>query len=298
MKLAMHQILWGWILAGSSLATAANADGLPTVDKLRPDDSSSHAIDRAWLYLDDAKVAEPLGVIATSSIAYTSVGSNPDPTSAPYRAFAFNTAQPGALVSLGGEVGLLPRLSVEALGQMDLGGQSRSASPGAVAGLRLQLSPSSWQTVHVVASGGYLRETWSAPVVDRATGELAPGQPNGDNGVWMQAAVSADFKALRLGLTAHGEHVFASGRDGVDLMIKAGTSYRLTDWFRAGIEWVGQDLEATVNGDAEGGARHFVGPTAALLLLQNRLTVIAGPSLGLSDRSPKILGRLAVAYGF
>ena len=298
MKHAMRQILLGGILTGASFATAANADGPATVDKLRADDAPSHAIDRAWLYLDDAKVAEPYGIIATSSVSYTSVGSNPDPTSAPYRAFAFNTAQPGALVSLGGEVGLLPRLSVEALGQMDLGGQSRSASPGAVAGLRLQISPSTWQGVHVVASGGYLRETGSAPVVDRATGELAPGQPNGDNGVWMQAAVSADFKSLRLGLTAHGEHVFASGRDGVDLMIKAGTSYRLSDWFRAGIEWVGQDLEATVNGDAEGGARHFVGPTAALELLQNRLTVIAGPSVGLSDRSPKVLGRVAVAYGF
>jgi hypothetical protein len=299
MKLALCEIVLSGILTASSFATAARADdGRASVDKRHADDSSNHVIDRAWLYLDDARVPEPLGVIAASSVSYTSVGSNPDPTSAPYRAFAFNTAQPGALVSLGGEVGLLPRLSLEALGQVELGGPSKFASPGAVAGLRVQLSPSTWQAVHVLASGGYLRETWSAPVVDRATGELGPGQPNGDHGVWMQAAASADFKRVRLGLTAHGEHVFARGRDGVDVMVKAGASYRITDWFRAGVEWVGQDLEATVNGDAEGGARQFVGPTAAVHLLQGRLTVVAGPSLGLSDRSPKLLGRLAVAYGF
>lgn len=284
-------------LAATALEATAHAEEQPAVDKPSPGAWSGHAIDRSWLYLDDARTADPGGVIAATSISYTSVGSNPDPTSAPYRAFAFNTAQPGELVSLGGEVGLLPRLSLEALGQIKLGGDS-AASPGAVAGLRFQLSPSSWRNVHLVASAGYLRETWSAPVRDAASGELGPGQPNGDNGAWFQAAGSVDIARLRLGLTAHGEHVFADGRDGVDVMVKTGASYRLVDWFRVGVEWVGQDLEGAVKSDAEGGARHFVGPTAALALLHERLSVVAGPSLGLSDPSPKLLGRLAIAYGF
>jgi hypothetical protein len=152
--------------------------------------------------------------------------------------------------------------------------------------------------VHLLVSGGYLRETWSAPVRDPADGEFSGGQPNGDNGAWAEAALSADVQRLRLGLTTHGEHVFADGRDGVDLMIKAGASYRLTDWFRTGVEWVGQDLEESVRDAAEGGARHFIGPTASVHLLRDSLTIVAGPSLGLSDRTPKVLGRLAVAYGF
>jgi hypothetical protein len=50
--------------------------------------------------------------------------------------------------------------------------------------------------------------------------------------------------------------------------------------------------------NTEGGARQFVGPTAALQLLDDRLTLVAGPSLGLSDRSPQLLGRFALSYGF
>jgi hypothetical protein len=61
---------------------------------------------------------------------------------------------------------------------------------------------------------------------------------------------------------------------------------------------VGQDLEETFAEGAEGGARQFVGPTAALQLLQERLTLVAGPSVGLSRGSPDVLGRLALAYGF
>lgn len=270
----------------------------PPVDVPRTETSAPHAVDRAWLYLDDAKTADPGSVIAMTGVSYTSVPTNPDPTSAPYRAFAFNTAQPGALVSLGGEVGVLPRLSLIALGQAELGGQGSAVSPGAVAGVRLQLSPSTWRNVHLLVSGGYLRETSSAPVRDPIDHTIGSGQPNGDNGAWMEAAVSADLQRVRLGLTTHGEHVFADGRDGVDVMVKAGASYRLTDWFRAGVEWVGQDLEESVKGGLEGGARNFVGPTAGVHLLQDRLAVVAGPSVGLSERSPRLLARLAVAYGF
>jgi hypothetical protein len=284
-------------LVTTVLATTAHAEEPASVDQPSQSASAGHAIDRSWLYVDDAKTAEPGAVIAATSVSYTTVGSNPDPTSAPYRAFAFNTAQPGALLSLGGEVGLLPRLSLEALGQVQVGGES-AASPGAVAGLRFALSPSSWKNVHLLASVGYLRETWSPATRDPESRQLVPGQPNGDNGAWVEAAGSADFKRLRLGLTAHGEHVFADGRDGVDIMVKTGASYRLVDWFRVGVEWVGQDLEGALRNDAEGGARHFVGPTAALALLNERLSVVVGPSLGLSDPSPKLLGRLAIAYGF
>jgi hypothetical protein len=279
--------LMSGVLAVTAVAATARAEEPAPVDVgPRADDAAKHAIDRTWLYLDDARVAAPAAAVATTSVSYTSVGSNPDRIYAPYKAFAFNTAQPGAQLSLGGEVGLLRRLSVMALGQMGAWGEASHPSAGAIAALRFQLSPPSWQNVHLVGSVGYLREAWT------------PDQPNGDNGGWVEAALSADLDRLRLGTAVHGEHVFADGRDGVDVMVKAGASYRLVGAFRAGVEWVGQDLEETLNDAREGGARQFIGPTASVQLLRDQLTVVAGPSIGLSERSPRLLGRLALAYGF
>ncbi|MDP9151666.1 MAG: hypothetical protein M3O36_17225 [Myxococcota bacterium] len=272
------------IAAHPALAGADEAATQP--DQVRPsDDAWRHAIDRTWLYLDDAKVASPGVVVGMTSLAFTGVGSDPNRVYAP---FAFNTGQPGWLTSLGGEVGLLPRLSVMALGQLGIGGsESRAGTKaGAIVGIRFQLSPDSWRTLHLVASGGYLREAW------------AQTSPSGDDGVWAETALAAELRALRFGVTAHGERVFANGRDKVDVMVKAGASYRVVGGFRLGAEWVGQDLEETFADQAEGGARQFVGPTASLQLLSDRLTVVGGPSLGLSDHSPKVLGRIALAYGF
>jgi hypothetical protein len=273
-------VLVSGALAIPALAATARAEEPALVDlRTSADDGAKHAIDRTWLYLDDARVAAPAAAVAMTSASYTSVGSNPGRIYAHYKAFAFNTAQPGALLSVGGEAGLLPRMSIMALGQMGAGGEASNPSAGAIAGLRFQLSPPAWQSVRLVGSLGYLREAWT------------PDQPNGDNGAWVEAALSADFNRLRLGTAVHGEHVFAEGRDGVDVMVKAGA-------IRAGVEWIGQDLEEAVNDAREGGARQFVGPTASVQLLRDRLTVVAGPSIGLSERSPKLLGRLALAYGF
>jgi hypothetical protein len=44
--------------------------------------------------------------------------------------------------------------------------------------------------------------------------------------------------------------------------------------------------------------RHFVGPVASLQLLRDRLTLVAGPSFGLSRLSPELLGRVAASFGF
>ncbi len=284
-------------LSASLLTKVARADEPASVDMPSTDRPSPRAIDRSWLYLDDARVADPGAVIGMTSVAYANVGSNPDPTSEPYRAFAANTAQPGALATLGAEVGVLPRVSLEALGQVQLGGEGPGVNPGAIAGARFELSPPSWRTLHLLASAGYLRETWSAPSPDaNAHGPAATGA--GANGAWASFAVAWDLERVRLGLTTLGEHVFAPGRDGVDIMLEAGVSYRVVSWFRAGVEWVGQDLEETFDDGAEGGARQFVGPTASLQLLQDRLSIVAGPAIGLSSRAPNVLGRLAVAYGF
>jgi hypothetical protein len=284
--------------AGLLVATTARADETASVDMPTTERSSAHAVDRSWLYLDSARVAAPATVIGMTSVAYANVGANPDPTSAPYRAFAANTAQPGALASMGAEVGILPRVSLEALGQVQVGGEGPGVNPGALAGARFELSPPSWRNVHLLASGGYLRETWSAPSLAAIGHMPLPESGGGANGAWASFAAAFDLQQLRLGVTTLGEHVFAPGRDSVDVMLQAGASYRVVSWFRAGVEWVGQDLEEAFDDGAEGGARMFAGPTAAFQLLQDRLSIVAGPSVGLSSGSPKLLGRLAVNYGF
>jgi hypothetical protein len=285
------------VLAASGLSvvapSVARADDSGSRELPAPESQPLHAIDRSWLYLDDARVAASGAVIGATSASYTTVGYSPDPSSAPYRAFAANTAQRGVIAAFGAEAGVLPRVSLEAVGQMQLGGEGAGVNPGALAAARFQLSPPSWQNVHLTASAGYLHETWSTP--SPSSDATANG---GGDGAWASFAVAFDVQRLRLGMTTLGEHVFARGRDGVDVMVQAGVSYRVMTWLRAGVEWVGQDLEETFADQAEGGARHFIGPTAAVQLLHDRLTIVAGPSLGLSNRSPNALGRLALAYGF
>jgi hypothetical protein len=81
-------------------------------------------------------------------------------------------------------------------------------------------------------------------------------------------------------------------------MVQLGASYRVYGPFRAGVEYVGQDLEETFSPEAEGGARHLVGPIASLQLLESRLSLVSGPAVGLTSTSPTFVYRLAASYGF
>jgi hypothetical protein len=284
---------------------AARAEDATDPDEASPnDDANRHRIDRTWLYSDDARVAAPMTVIGMSDFSYTNVGSSPFRIASPYPnsydGFAANTAQPGGMISAGGEVGLLPRLSVVATGQLGIGGVDGVPNPsaGAIAGVRLRLSPDAWRHAHLVLSGGYLREAWAGPVYDDDTGKWLPGSPRGDNGAWFQVAGSGDIGRLRLATTLHVEHEFWPGRDPLDVMAELGAAYRVVESFRLGVEYVGQDLEESFSPGAEGGARHFVGPIASLQLLDERMTIVAGPSVGISSLSPDFVARVALAYGF
>ena len=265
-----------------------------------------HAIDRTWLYGDDARIPLPLAVVATSSFSYTDVGGSPTrvsslgPNQQPYPGFSANTAQPGGMMNIGGELGLLPHLSVQGTAMVGMGGPGGVQSPdvGALASLRVSVLPDSWKHVHLVLSGGYLREAWGSPVFNAATGKWLPGNTTGENGTFFQASMSGDIQRLRLAGTVHGEHVFAGGRDPLDVMVDLGASYRVAGGFRAGVEYVGQDLEEAFTAAAEGGARHFIGPIASLQLWRDRLTLVAGPSVGLSRLSPDFVGRVGASIGF
>jgi hypothetical protein len=224
---------------------------------------------RPWLYLDDPSIAAPLRVIAFTRATYAKDDS-------PTRPFGANLARPGGVVEAGAEVGLLPRLSLAASG---FGGGDQLGF-GALAGVRFEPFAGFWPSTHLVLSGGYLREL------------------NGGDGAWARIGFAQDIDRLRLGATLHGEHVFAPGRDSVDVLVMAGASYRVAGPLRAGLEYVAQDLEESFKDEAEGGARQFLGPQVALELLDKRLSIAAGPALGLNAQSPKFSGRFALAYEY
>jgi hypothetical protein len=304
------------LLAASEVARADETG--TTVDHPTDEDGDAkRAIDRTWLYGDDARIPLPLTAVATSSLSYTNIGNSPTRLSYPqpnvascvtaagasrpcYSGFGGNTAQPGATMLLGAELGLVPRLSLQGNVMVGLGGAEGVPSPnvGTSAALRFQVLPDSSRNLHLVLSGGYLREAWGGPVYDGDNGRWLPGSPSGDNGMFVQAAISGDIGRLRLASTVHAEHVFADGRDPLDIMVAMGASYQLAGSLRAGVEYVGQDLEEAFDPGAEGGARHFVGPIASVQLLHDRLTLVAGPSIGLSRTSPDFVARAGASFGF
>jgi hypothetical protein len=118
-------------------------------------------------------------------------------------------------------------------------------------------------------------------------------------GASTRAAASYDVGALRVAGNLHVERAFARARDTVDVLALAGASYKVAPMFRLGAEYVGQDLEDAIeNEEAEGGARHFLGPTGALDLQAGKLQLTFGPAFGLNERSPRFLGRIAVLASF
>jgi len=297
----------------------ARADGPPPPDELTAEvNESKYAIDRTTLYGDDARIPLPWTAIATTSFSYTSIGSDPTYVSSPfpklgpgcytsagvaqpcYSTFAGNTAQPGGQMILSGELGVLPHVSVMGSVMVGAGGPGAVPSPdvGGALAARFSLLPDSWIHTHLVLSGGYVREAYNPPVYDDDNNAWIPGSATGTNGGFFQVAFSGDIGRLRAGGMVHGQHTFADGRDPLDVMVDLNATYRLVGEFRAGLEYVGQDLEETFDPGAEGGARHFLGPIASHQLWHRRITIIGGPSIGLSSTSPDFVARVAASVGF
>jgi hypothetical protein len=307
------------------VASAARADEPlyvpPPPDQPHPgDDDARHEIDRTSLYGDDARIPLPMTVVATSSFSYTNIGSDPTQVSSPfpnqsaacytssgaahpcYSTFSNNTAQPGGQMIVTGELGLFPHVSVLGNVMVGAGGGAGVPSPdvGGTLAARFQLLPDAWTHTHLVVSGGYVREAWNPPVYDddKTPPVWIPGTQEGINGGYIQVAFSGDVGRFRLGGMFHGQHTFADGRDPLDVTVDLGASYRVVGDFRVGAEYVGQDLEESFSPGAEGGARHFLGPVASLQLWNRRITILGGPSVGLSAISPDFVARVAMSVGF
>jgi hypothetical protein len=145
-------------------------------------------------------------------------------------------------------------------------------------GGRVLLTPPRWQRFRLMATGAFLREFGASL------------------GMYGELTASADVGRVRFAASVHAEHVFAGKRDPVDLYAVAGVSVRVARMLRLGAEYIAQDLEAAgENDEAEGGARHYVGPDVALAFLRSRLLVTAGGAVQIAQ-NPGLLARAAVTY--
>jgi hypothetical protein len=275
LKVASAIAVTGLLLSSSPARAVepAGASAAPLGETAEAPTRENTKVQRPWLYIDDPTVAPPLEVVALTGVSLTTTG--PSPT----RPFASNVAHPGGAYDVGAEVGIVPRLSIEAIGVTSGVREGKGLGVGMIAGLRVAIVDR--ESTHLTASAGYLREL------------------EGANGAWGRITFAQDIGRARLAVTAHGEHVFQPARDAVDLMIMAGATFRVVGPLRAGAEYVAQDLEGAIDDEeAEAGVRHFIGPNVALDLLERRLMITAGPALGLSYESPRLVARAALAYAF
>jgi hypothetical protein len=245
----------------------------PDPDVAGASDQPPTTAPRAWLYVDDAAIPAQFHAVLGTRATLTSARST-----SVTRPFASNLAAPGALFEIGGEVGVLPTVALAATG---VTGADASLGAGMTAGVRIAPLAQRKSPFGLVVSGGFLRELGTA------------------NGFFGRVAGTFDVARLRLGTTLHAERVLAAGRDAVDVLVMAGASYRVFGPLRAGVEYVAQDLEGFFDPEeAEGGVRHFVGPTASLALAEERLSIVVGPALGLTYATPQLVGRAGIAYAF
>ena len=234
--------------------------------------STSIAVDRSWLYNDSTRLPAPGRAIALMRATYGS--------GSPTRAFSSNLGTAGAMLELGGEIGLFQGVSAIAIGTQAQD-SSGSSQTGGMAGLRWSVLPRSIRSTQLVVSGGVLREL------------------QGNGGAWGRLSLGHDEGPTRLAVSVHAEKIFSAGRDGADFMVSAGATTRVYRALRAGIEYVGQDLEGVLDDEeAEGGARHIIGPVLSVALWDQRISLVGGPAVVLGAAQNRVLGRLALSCQF
>jgi len=228
-----------------------------------------------WNFADSSQLPGQLQATMISRFTYNSSGN-------PARPFASNLGSPAGMAEVGGEFGLTDWMAVQAIGVLGKDYLTNAGSTGAVAGLRFGLLPRAWRHVQLVLNGGWVHEL------------------SGGNGAYGRLQLGVEFGRLRGQFSTHLEHIFATGRDSVDVMLTAGVSMRLWSWLRLGVEYVGQDLEGEFDpGEAEGGPRHLLGPTVALTFVGDRLSIVGGPAVEIGGLNPgSVMARVAISYAF
>lgn len=266
MRPAMATLVLVALVAGAARPVGA-AEDRPVTDA-----AERAPYEQPFLYMTDTHGVAPRQVVAGYSLAYSS-------DAGAIRPVPGHFDQQGVVHGVALEAGLLSRLSIygtaliaQPLGQSDVGNVAVQA------GARVTLTDPRARRLRLVVQTGFLREFGA------------------DYGLVGEVTGSVDLGRVRLAAALHGEHIFAHGRDPIDLYVVAGVSVRVHRLVRVGAEYVAQDLEAAFDGDeAERGARHYLGPDVALALFGDHLLVTAGAATELARR-PGVLARTAVSY--
>ena len=231
-------------------------------------------VEQPFLYLVDPHGPAPRQVMAGYALAFSS-------SAGAIRPIPGNFDSEGVVHTLSLEVGVIQQLRVFAQTMIaeSIGSATDVNAVALQLGGRVLLTPARWQRFRLMATGAFLREFGASL------------------GLYGELTATADVGRVRFAASIHAEHIFAGSRDPVDLYAVAGVSVRVARILRLGAEYIAQDLEALAEADddAEGGARHYVGPDIALSLYKNRLLVTAGGAVQLAH-SPGVLARGAVTY--
>jgi hypothetical protein len=248
--------------------TARAAEDYPASAEARP----RATVEQPFLYMVDPHGPGARQVLAGYALAFSSSGGAIRPIPGHFDA-------EGVAHQLSLEVGALPWLRIygttmiaQAIGTSEVGAVALQA------GARALLTPASWQRFRLMINAAFLREFGS------------------DVGVLGELTGTYDLGRVRLAASMHAERLFGQKRDAVDLYAVAGVSVRVIPILRLGVEYVAQDLEdAFEDEEAEGGARHYVGPDVALSLHRDRLLLTAGAAVQASS-VPGVLARAALTY--
>jgi hypothetical protein len=256
--------------AAPALAPASATD---TTVAARPPADAQPAPEQPFLYMSDTRGPLPRHFLAGYALAFSS-------SPGAIRPLPGRFDQEAVVHDLSLEAGLLPRLSLYGAAWIAQPiGQTSVGNVAVQAGARVWLTDPRARRFRLVTQIGFLREFGA------------------DLGVVGEVTGSWDIGRLRLAAAVHGEHLFAAGRDPIDLYVVAGASVRVASFARVGAEYVVEDLEAAFDGgdDAERGVRQYLGPDVAWSLFRDRLLVTTGAAAQLA-RAPGVLARAALTY--
>jgi hypothetical protein len=121
-----------------------------------------------------------------------------------------------------------------------------------------------------------------------------------ENGLAALLAASATLGKLDVTLNVRAVHYLRPGSDPIDLFVTAGALFRVAPMLKIGAEYVGEELEAVTGDDDDGTGRgrHYFGPTAALLLLRDRLRLSATGGMVAAAGQTGPLARASLSYLF
>ncbi len=167
---------------------------------------------------------------------------------------------------IGLESGLTDNLSLSAFGIMTYGVEDNvMRTDSFYLGGKYRIGESGLLPLDAGLTFGYLQETGGIPVIQAG-------------GILSKESGEINFTSNVL-----FEKAFEKGRDDIDMFITAGFSYEISEWLRTGIEYAGQDLEDLwEEEEAEGGARHIIGPVGAVRFNKGKIQVLFTPAVAFS----------------